>query len=66
MTTMPTLHFVCDRCGHYWRASRAAQCPECNAGRVWEFDRAQPARDHSAHVKRIFASRLFREVLHEV
>jgi anaerobic ribonucleoside-triphosphate reductase len=55
------LHFVCDRCGNYWRAYRAKECPACNAARVWEFDRADSAMLHARHVKRGFDSGLFRE-----
>jgi hypothetical protein len=53
-------YYVCDACGHYWTAQIATACLECKAERVWEFDRPKPARDHSAHVKRIAQSPLFK------
>lgn len=60
--TAPMLHFVCDRCGNYWRAYRADHCPACSHNAVWEYDRAQPAREHAAHIARPIKSGLFRGV----
>jgi ribosomal protein L37E len=61
--TAAKLHYVCDRCGNFWQAVDAAECPECEHDAVWEFpaDREQEARNHARHVKRGFDSGLFRE-----
>jgi ribosomal protein L37E len=58
---MSNLHYVCDRCGNYWQAERATECPECEHAAIWEFGTSVNARAHSAHVKRIAQSRLLRE-----
>jgi predicted nucleic acid-binding Zn-ribbon protein len=60
---MTKLHYVCDRCGHYWRAGDAEACPECAHDAIWEFpaERGTDARNHARHVERGFNSGLFRE-----
>lgn len=51
------LYFACDRCMNRWEAYRAAGCPACGHGSVWEFDK-EANRDQYVHDH----ERLFRRV----
>jgi len=46
--------YVCDLCGHLWRQpSQPDECHRCGHTAIWEFPKAQAARDHAATIKTI-------------
>jgi len=50
-------YYVCDRCGHLWRQPSEPlewrNCHRCGHTAIWEFPKAQAARDHAATIKTI-------------
>lgn len=58
------MHYVCDRCGHYFSREPASmmECPvaDCQSASLWEFNRKDAALQHSRHIQLGLSSGLFR------
>jgi ribosomal protein L37E len=46
-------HYVCDRCGNYYRAMHSKRCPACKHEALWEYppERQMAARLQSMRIR---------------